>query len=741
MKIVFTIYSLFFLATALVSFSVAFLAWQRRFVKSATELAFLMVAAGTGAFWLIFEAAAPSITGKIILSKLEFVGGIATPVLYLIFVLRFTGKDKFLKGKHILLLFLVPAITLGLTITNELHGLIWSGFSAISEKTNLMEYYHGIGFWIGYIGYSYLLLATAAILVFRFIIHQNHFFRPQGTIVFIGGLCPWIASIIYLNGNNLVPGLDIVPASITLSGILAAYAILNFRFLDLVPVARETLVETLPDGILVLDGQKRIQDINGAAISYLGINKKNPIGFPAKSSGSSVPGLLNAVLDFATTDQTEEILSDHEMESKTFRILKHSIKNQAGSRLVIIRDVTEQVRWQKEIQAGEERYRHLYSMFRLLADNTEDFLWAKNIDNRYIFVNKTMCDRLLMAESINEPIGKTDIFFANREREKHPENPEWHTFGEICADTDTITLEEEKPKQFDEFGNIQGKFVFLDFHKAPIWDENGNLIGVVGTGRDVTFTKELEKEKSVALELLKKSEDNLRRINAEKDKFFSIIAHDLKSPFNALLGFTKMMVDDLSSMTQDELQEIASFLSQSATNLYQLLENLLEWSLMQRGITRFDPRTFLLNPLIKDSLAFIQESANKKGIEFSYQISDEIKVYADENMLKSTIRNMATNALKFTATGGKIVILAKSGNDNGVEISIVDSGIGMGQAMLNQLFRLDGYVSRTGTNGEPSTGLGLLLCNDFVEKHGGAIWVESAVGKGSTFHFNLPNHL
>ena len=738
MNLVFTLYSLFFLATASVSFSVAFLAWRRRLIKSAVELAYLMIAAGIGAFWLIFETAAPTVAEKIFMSKLEFIGGIATPVLYLIFVLRFTGKDKFLSAKRILVLFLVPAITLMLTLTNESHKLIWSGFSAISAKTNLMEYYHGIGFWIGYIAYTYLMLLIATIILFNFIIHQSNPFRSQGIVVLIGGFSPWIASIIYLTGNNPVTGLDITPVSIILSGILSAYAIFNFRFLDLVPVARETLVETLTDGILVLDGQNRIQDINGAALSFLGIRNKNIIGLPAQSSGATIDKLLNAVIDHDTTDMTEEIQMNNEI--KTFKILKHTIKNQTGSRLIIIRDITEQVAWQNEIQAGEERYRHMFSMFRLMADNTEDFLWAKDMNNRFTFVNKTMCDRMLMAENVHEPIGKTDIFFAKRERERHPENADWHTFGEICEDTDSLTLGEGKHKQFDEFGNIQGKFLFLDVHKAPIWDESGNLIGVVGTGRDVTVTKQLENEKSNALELLQKSDDNLRRINAEKDKFFSIIAHDLKSPFSAFLNLTVMMADDLPNMKLKEIQQIASSLRKSATNLYQLLENLLEWSMMQRGITRFDPKSFLLNPKVNESLHLVLESAKKKGLEISCMISDDIEVYADENMLKSTLRNLATNALKFTPKGGQISIVAKSENNKGVEISIRDSGIGMDSYMLDKLFHLDEYTSRKGTDGEPSTGLGLLLCKDFVEKHGGEIWAESEEGKGSVFHFNIPNH-
>jgi len=167
---------------------------------------------------------------------------------------------------------------------------------------------------------------------------------------------------------------------------------------------------------------------------------------------------------------------------------------------------------QEDLRKNEEKYSSLYSMFRLMADNIDDFLWAKDIDKKFIFVNKTICEKLLFATSIDEPIGKTDMFFATRERESHPENPDWHNFGEICADSDTITINERKPTQFDEFGNVKGKFLFLDVHKAPIWDEHGNIIGVVGTARDATLTKQLEKEKFIALELLQKSEEKYRNL-------------------------------------------------------------------------------------------------------------------------------------------------------------------------------------------------------------------------------------
>ena len=202
MNKVFTIYSVFYLITCFVSFFVAFLALQRKSVKGAKELFWLMIASGIGAFWIIFETSAPTISEKIFWAKLEYIGGVATPVLFLIFVLRFNGKDKLISKRNILLLFTIPAVTLLLTFFNEKHNLIWTGFSEISKETNLMEYFHGVWFWIGYIGYSYIMLLLATIYLVNFLITQTRQFRLQGWIVLAGGLFPWIMSIFYLTGKK-----------------------------------------------------------------------------------------------------------------------------------------------------------------------------------------------------------------------------------------------------------------------------------------------------------------------------------------------------------------------------------------------------------------------------------------------------------------------------------------------------------------------------------------------------------
>ena len=222
----------------------------------------------------------------------------------------------------------------------------------------------------------------------------------------------------------------------------------------------------------------------------------------------------------------------------------------------------------------------------------------------------------------------------------------------------------------------------------------------------------------------------------------SILAHDLRSPFNGFLGLTKMMAEETSDFTLKELQNISQKMQKSANNLYKLLENLLEWSRIQRNLTEFKPQICQLEGIILKNIDVESEFAKQKNIEIIFNNITYNEVNADIPMIDTILRNLITNAIKFSKKGGRIEIgICKSTDESNPSADCVfvkDNGIGMNSEILDKLFKLDENVSRPGTEKEPSTGLGLLLCKEFVEKHGGRIWAKSEEGKGSTFYFTMP---
>jgi PAS domain S-box-containing protein len=261
--------------------------------------------------------------------------------------------------------------------------------------------------------------------------------------------------------------------------------------------------------------------------------------------------------------------------------------------------------------------------------------------------------------------------------------------------------------------------------------EINNSHWALGYVRDITERKLSEEE-------IKRQNSELLLLNAEKDKFFSIISHDLRSPFTSFLGLTQIMAEELSSLTMPEIQNISNMMRTSATNLFRLLENLLEWSRIKQGLIPFTPELVQLYPIAYESIGMILEPAKIKGIEINVDIPNDIEVYADNNILQTIIRNLVSNAVKFTDKGGNITLSAKKSDGHSVEVSVKDTGIGMDSKILGNLFNIDIKTNRKGTEGEPSTGLGLILCKDFVEKHGGKLWAVSEEGKGSTFYFTIP---
>ncbi|MBP9163938.1 MAG: hybrid sensor histidine kinase/response regulator [Leptospiraceae bacterium] len=238
-------------------------------------------------------------------------------------------------------------------------------------------------------------------------------------------------------------------------------------------------------------------------------------------------------------------------------------------------------------------------------------------------------------------------------------------------------------------------------------------------------------------EKIRKTNEQLKELNATKDKFFSIIAHDLKNPFNTLLGFSKLLFENAPNYTTDQIQQYAQIMNHTAKQSYALLENLMQWAKSQTEKIKIIPRNSSMNELLSITIPIINGSALKKNITIESNISTEDIVYADNSLTATILRNLLTNAIKFTHANGKITVSTQK-KDIFLEVSITDTGVGIEPMNIDKLFRIDSKVTSHGTDNEEGTGLGLILCKEFVEKQGGTIWAISEVGKGSTFTFTLP---
>lgn len=237
---------------------------------------------------------------------------------------------------------------------------------------------------------------------------------------------------------------------------------------------------------------------------------------------------------------------------------------------------------------------------------------------------------------------------------------------------------------------------------------------------------------------LRQAKLELQNMNQTKDRLFSIIAHELRNPFNNIINFLELIISNFDSYEKERIIQILTAVHSDGIRVSELLENLLYWSPSQRAKIEVKKQPFNLHENVMINFQLLSESASNKGIELINEVDKEIIGLADQNMISTVLRNIVSNAIKFT-DGGSVRVKSKDGNDE-IVVSVEDNGVGIAANKLDGIFDLNKHVSTKGTANEPGTGFGLVLSNDFIKSNGGKIWVESKVGKGTTFYFSLKKH-
>jgi len=281
-----------------------------------------------------------------------------------------------------------------------------------------------------------------------------------------------------------------------------------------------------------------------------------------------------------------------------------------------------------------------------------------------------------------------------------------------------------KQPQFEQY-SLHGKSgtTYYDFRLFPEFNDRNEVVSVLGVSRDIT--------------ILKQTEIKLMELNVDKDRFISILAHDLRNPFNTILGFSEILIDDIRTQDLATTEKQIGIIHTISQKTFNLLDDLLLWAKSQSGKLDFKPILIDFEKTCRETVDNIKSNALAKRIEINYTTTGKIPLMADENMLKIVLRNLISNAIKFTSPGGLININVEK-KASILTVTVSDNGIGIAPALIDKLFDISQIITTTGTSDEKGTGLGLLLCKEFVEIHGGKIWVESTQGEGSDFKFTIP---
>jgi PAS domain S-box-containing protein len=375
----------------------------------------------------------------------------------------------------------------------------------------------------------------------------------------------------------------------------------------------------------------------------------------------------------------------------------------------ITRDITDRKMAEKAVKESENTYSEL---FNFMSDA------AYILDENGIFLDVNQGAVNMYDYSRKEMIGQNPGMLSADGR-NDMEKTKAHIRNAFAG----------KSQNFDWWGKRKNGEIF----PKNVMLNKGTYFGkdaVVAIARDITERKHLEEQ-------LKAYAGELKDLNATKDKFFSIIAHDLKGPFNAILGFSDLLVESYDDFSEDEKKNFIRNIKIASDSTYKLLENLLDWSRLQTGKINPKPELIDLSLLTLENISVLKSMADNKQIRLYSSIQFDTKVFADANMVRTILRNLISNAIKFTRIGGEVEINANAKNGM-IQVCVCDNGVGISPQRLRMLFRIDEKLSTKGTANETGTGLGLLLCKEMIERQGGHMRVESKPEQGSRFYFTLP---
>ncbi len=702
---------------ALTTFSLAAYIWRLRPTRGATAWAWAMLSCGIWATGVTLEIITADLFWKLLVIRaVVYLGVVSTVYSWTVFTITYSHYDHWLTRRTIILLGVIPVVTYILVLTIDLHTLFYRSYGLI-EKDGLFFFdkVYGPAFWVWAI-YGYIAIFGGSIILIQAVLRFPNLYRGQAITVILGGVIPTLSNILWVTVLSSRFPYDPTSLFFTLSGILIALSIRRYRFLDVVPVAYDLVFKNVNAGVVIIDLQGRVLDMNPVAEQIVNRSKDEVLGKVTFDAFVDFTGLLE---QFRTVMEVKtEITMGQEKRICELQIMP--LNDRAGKlagRIIMVYDIT-------ALKKAEERYRKLYKeakgkeeRYQSLLNSTLDAIVIYDIEGRTEYVNDAFTRMFgYTVEEIRERVP----FVPESEREITTAN-----VMKVVRDGIPVSHFETKRVTKDD------RILNVNISASRFKDLEGHPAGMVVFLRDITKRKETEKK-------LTEAKEQAEAANRAKSAFLANMSHELRTPLSAVLGFSQLMRDapEVTTAQSNNLDII----NRSGKHLLNLINGVLDMSKIEAGRLQLEPEDFDLGELLRDTTDMMRLRAEAKGLQLIFdQTSDFPRfIHGDSAKLRQILINLLSNSVKFTESGGVTLRLDAEGDGNGGLIlhgEVQDTGIGIKPEDIKRIFmpfeQLDKSVAQEGT------GLGLAITRQFVGLMQGEIGAESTPGKGSLFHFKV----
>lgn len=699
---------------AAISGALAVYTWINRKAAGATLFSLMMFILFEWGTSYIFELAGTDLQTKVFWEFMKFIGVVATPVAWLLFAFEYTGRKTWVNVRNIVVLSILPLATLIVLLTNDTHRLFRIERTLGFENGfTLLETVNGPWFWV-HSGYTYLLIMIGLVMVIRTLLRWPPQYRGQMVWILLATLTPLIANIVTI--FSLVPlEIDLTPYAFTVTGVGMGYALFRHRFLDIAPIARDLVIGGMTDGMIVIDANSRIVDINHAAQTMIGLaDITRPIGKSLADTLSQWPELIER---YQGISEAKDEISIGEADVKRWYELNLStLKDENQSvigQIITIRDITERKHAESQILESEAR-------FRQIVENASDLIYRVNTDGILTYANPSAL-RAMGFESEEEALGKHYLDLTTPEMRHKIKRAYQHQFVSKTKVT------------YHEFPAItkDGSEVWFGQNVQLIYEDD-QIVGFQALARDVTVVKR-------AQDALRIARDQALEASRAKTQLLSKVSHELRTPLGGILGYAELMQRNTFGQLNQKQNKAVTEIMDSAEYLGNMVNELLDEAQLRSNTASLIEENFSPFKLVQGATSGMDVLAQKKGLTFSMQVDPNLpqEIYGDERRIRQIIINLIGNAIKFTNEGSVRLNVALA-DENHWEIQVTDTGIGIPKKAQSKIFQPFQQVSSSVTNNNRGVGLGLSITKQLVDLMHGRIVVDSEPDKGSTFTILLP---